>query len=121
MPAYHNLHAVRVETRHVAAANGAKRKGNRMCYDNGLNKVCEKQVGDLAPGEVFRTPDGKSFMVLSLPADFDGYTRCVDLANGAVATIPNSVRLGRDRGYRLYASRYLNPAPAAPLDSAGFN
>jgi hypothetical protein len=93
-----------------------------MCYDSADdfdgNKVLVCQVGDLKPGDRYRTPDepgvslGVSLMVLDLPA-VEGFSMVTD-TNGRVSSVPNSTKLGRDRCGRLYASRYLNPTDATP-------
>lgn len=84
-----------------------------MCIDASFdgNKVLVCQVGDLMAGQRFRTPEAVEYMVLSLPADFDSHTRVANIMTGTVANINNSVKLGRDRQGRLYASRYLNQQP----------
>jgi hypothetical protein len=71
----------------------------------GANKVEVCEVGNLAPGQTYRTPDGLTCMVLvPVPGKF----QVVD-ALGCVSEVPTTTKLGRDRKGRLYASRYLNP------------
>jgi len=85
-----------------------------MCLNSSFNgnKVLTCQVGDLVPGNTYRTPDRQTPMVLDLPADYDGFVRVTN-EQGQVTSVPTSTKLGHDRAGRLYASRYLNPAPTA--------
>jgi hypothetical protein len=82
-----------------------------MCVAFDGNKLQVCTVGDLRPGEQYRTPDGNTQMVLNLAADRDGFVRVAD-TQGQVTSVANSIKLGTDRQGRLYASRYLNPQPA---------
>lgn len=90
-----------------------------MCYNTDAqfdgNKVLERQVGDLATGDKYRTPDGRTMLMLGGPniTDKDGYSLAADTQTGLVEFVSNSINLGRDREGRLYASRSLNPAPTA--------
>jgi len=91
-----------------------------MCYDASEsfegNKVLVCQVGDLDAGQRYRTPDGKTLMVLAnLPEDH-GSSYVADLDSGEAFTVGNSTKLGRDRAGRLYASRSLNMPITAPTD-----
>jgi hypothetical protein len=86
-------------------------------FDGNKTLVC--QVGDLTPGQQYRTPEGRTLMVLSLMADHDGYTRVADIETGEVFNPSNSTRLGTDRAGRLYASRSLNqPTPDVTVTGA---
>ncbi len=64
-------------------------------------------VGNLQPGQRYRTPDGHTLMVCNQPRGND--TTVVDTADGTIQVVASAVKLGHDRHDRLYASRYLNP------------
>ena len=79
-----------------------------MCYANrDLNKDCIGMVGGLQGGEQYRTPDGVTMLVTAERSTL--HTTCVNMTTGELVAVANDVKLGRDRAYRLYASRYLNP------------
>lgn len=76
------------------------------------NKVQVCTVGDLKPGDQYRTPDGGGVLVI------DNENRrpespmvdVVIMNTGVLYAVAKNIRLGRDRAGRLYASRYLNQA-----------
>lgn len=91
-----------------------------MCFsmpklDRPVEFACT--VADLAPGRLYRDPDGKTFMVTSgVPgSSYDGSITVVRLDDGVLIEIRSDLRLGYDREGRLYASRRLN---APPIDDA---
>jgi hypothetical protein len=105
-----------------------------MCLANNFdgNKTLVCQVGDLTNGDQYRTPDepgislGDTMLVLCLPTDDiseqEGFTKVASLRTGVVIGVSNSIKLGRDRAGRLYASRYLNPVqPTAVVTPADAN
>lgn len=63
-------------------------------------------VGDLAPGRVYRDPEGRTYMVTDAGS-------VVRLDDGTLQAIDEALRLGYDREGRLYASRRLNAKPPA--------
>lgn len=69
-------------------------------------QVCT--VGDLTPGQNFRTQDGGSLMVVDLPPTKEDRVYTVN-TDGHVGEVNANIKLGRDRQGRLYASRFLNP------------
>ena len=77
-------------------------------YDGNKTLVC--QVGDLTNGDQYRTPEGNTMLVLHDPVhdDEDGYRPVACMQNGVILRVSNSIKLGRDRAGRLYASRSLN-------------
>lgn len=83
-----------------------------MCYgrdeqfDGNKTEVCK--VGDLVPGQSFRTPDAHTLAVLDLPCDEPGHSLTTN-ESGVIVKVSDTTRLGRDRAGRLYASRSLNP------------
>lgn len=97
-----------------------------MCMSiGGGNKVEVCRVGDLKPGQRYRTPDGKTMVVLnetSLGLVGLTYTGEGDLVmdqeTGEVFEVPSSTKLGHDRRDRLYASRYLNDTTTGAGQSA---
>lgn len=77
-----------------------------MCYDSSEtftgNKTLVCTVGDLKPGQQFRTQDGTTILVTNL-----GW---VEVETGRAIDVDlSNLNLGRDRAGRLYASRSLNP------------
>ena len=95
-----------------------------MCYENrNLNKVLVCTVGDLYAGRQYRTPDGQTMLVTDAGnADSpgleaiceslgEGQTLVINLRTGEFDKVSNSVKLGKDREGRLYASRFLNGDP----------
>lgn len=86
-----------------------------MCYENrDLNKVQVCTVGDLKPGDQYRTPDGKTLLVTDTTPNV-----VVDIETGATNQADPTTKLGRDRAGRLYASRFLNqpqPPPAMKIE-----
>lgn len=90
------------------------------------NKVQECTLGDLKPGQQYRTPfpNATTMMVTTIDAEetdkpVGGKTvMVVDLNTGLLEEEECSLKLGRDRHGRLYASRYLNdPKPDAVVDA----
>lgn len=83
-------------------------------FDGHKIEVC--RVSDLAPGDRYRTPDGRELLVTDLKFCAAGFTTVIDVATGIVVDVDGATRLGRDRAGRLYASRSLNPVvPAVAL------
>jgi hypothetical protein len=80
-----------------------------MCASNDFtgHKELVCTVGDLRPGDRYRTPDGGERLLVSPPAA--DVTRVVDLVTGELLNADPATKLGRDRVGRLYASRSLNP------------
>lgn len=70
-------------------------------------EVCT--VGNLKPGQKYRTPERETLMVINLGTRLPGMTAVVNVETGIVgAPVPNTTKLGHDREGRLYAGRYLN-------------
>ena len=78
-----------------------------MCMEFTGNKVHVTDVGNLAPGEKYRTPEGDTLMVCATPNN-EVSTTVANLRTGEISTAPSATKLGRDRAGRLYASRSLN-------------
>ena len=78
-----------------------------MCMEFTGNKVHVTDVGNLAPGEKYRTPEGDTLMVCATPIN-EVITTVVNLRTGIIVTALSATKLGRDRAGRLYASRSLN-------------
>lgn len=82
-----------------------------MCYSlKDANRVRECDLGDCAPGTQYRTPEGDSVLVCDT-LNNETHTTTVNLRTGLISMVPSTVKLGRDRSGRLYASRFLNPTP----------
>jgi hypothetical protein len=87
-----------------------------MCTETAFtgNKVQVCTVGDLKPGDKYRTPEGRTLMVTNLHilAQADEVDT-IDLDNGKITVAKKDTKLGTDRAGRLYASRSLNDPPAS--------
>lgn len=91
-----------------------------MCeatYDGNKTLVC--QLGDLTNGDQYRTPYGDTMLVLCDPVHDveDGYVRVASIKTGVIIGVSTSIKLGRDRAGRLYASRSLNDPQPAVVDA----
>jgi len=91
-----------------------------MCSRTDGNKVHVCNVGDLAPGATYRTPDGGTCMVCRVNDCVEG-TTVVATTGGQIVNVPSDTKLGRDRKDRLYASRFLNPTKSAVADEDGID
>ncbi len=91
-----------------------------MCTKTNANRVLHCQLGDLKAGERYRTPEGRTLMVLSLMAQYDGYVRVADVESGEVFNPSTSIKLGHDEQGRLYASRWLNPPTKGDQSRRGY-
>ena len=87
-----------------------------MCLSENGHKTLACTVGDLQPGQTYRTPEGQTMLVTDGPRNLNGVT-VVNVETGALAFVSLDTRLGHDRRDRLYASRSLNPVtPTAVVD-----
>lgn len=83
-------------------------------FDGNRVEVC--RIGDLKPGDHFRTPEGRTWLVTAHQQPNSEHQFCACIEDGRMDAIPDGVRLGRDRRGRLYASRYLNRPQAVVAD-----
>ena len=88
-------------------------------FDGNKTQVCT--VGDLKPGNRYRTPSGAEMMVadlhpMNMVPQIYQFVFVVDTATGILGRERPDTRLGTDRAGRLYASRALNdPKPVAVI------
>ncbi len=93
-----------------------------MCESSTIgNKVLVCDVGDLRPGQQYRTPSiggapGEDILVCESLNNEDT-TTTVCIRTGTITMVPSATHLGRDRCGRLYASRYLNPVSAIDMNT----
>ena len=96
-----------------------------MCVPNFIgHKVLVCTVGDLKPGQRYRTPDGRTMMVTDY-ANIPGHVSTprrlvVNIHNGRSETEDPTIKLGTDQRGRLYASRSLNPVQPDAVIPGGY-